>query len=611
MEYGKIDLLFYVYDNINDIIPAVSSGALVSVNNNTGPRDFITIISYEAGITNNNNIVNALPGNNYIMIIDTDNSCKHSKVVNSKNRYEILPLNENMYYIKNRERDDRSLDNRKYLNYIFTKIIELSSNENMINYTIRFLIKENDFSIFCENYNFIIPYVGLSFYKFYLKKKIENSGNIIVIYNDEKFENIYNEYYREFKAMIMHIKEINRVLTIIDFSDLQQQYITFNLCNYKLILKMIDNIRNDPDFNNNQEENDNINLDFYIQSNLTNDPNPIPNRAKIKNSDFIVVYKYFNYIYKYFEDNYIIYSLGASPEKLNNLWNLKNHDRQIKSIPFSGNAIFHPNDQGGGSREQINSAPIIKGISPRANDIAYVILRDNTEIEVDNNIINLSVNSKEMLLMIDSFENLRRNNFEFDNLINDLNNNRNVLITDFMSRGKSLYTLLILLQTKNVNLTNLTFLYLTEHVYGDNEVILIQNAIRYNFELFNINFDYKKILIIKNTSLDSSQHQNSELTNSRCIPKYKQSSWGRQLDDVYENNYFNCNVHTILYYMINSCFYDNFVVNNYNAEHVDTELSRLIDDFINNTTKNNIMNDFRKKYLKYKSKYIKLKNKIN
>ena len=69
----------------------------------------------------------------------------------------------------------------------------------------------------------------------------------------------------------------------------------------------------------------------------------------------------------------------------------------------------------------------------------------------------------------------------------------------------------------------------------------------YNFEVLNIKFDHNNIIFIPRISLYRHYHQNSEHTNSRCIPKYESESWSSQLTEIYNQNYLLCNIHRILY----------------------------------------------------------------
>jgi len=123
---------------------------------------------------------------------------------------------------------------------------------------------------------------------------------------------------------------------------------------------------------------------------------------------------------------------------------------------------------------------------------------------------------------------------------------------------------------------------------------------------------YNNVIFIPRISLYRHYHQNSEHTNSRCIPKYESESWSSQLTEIYNQNYLLCNIHRILYNLANSCFYNEFIIKNFDSDirNID-DIKQRIKEFISDKKINNYMNGFDKKYLKYKQKYLKLKNKLN
>jgi hypothetical protein len=127
-----------------------------------------------------------------------------------------------------------------------------------------------------------------------------------------------------------------------------------------------------------------------------------------------------------------------------------------------------------------------------------------------------------------------------------------------MNYGTSLVTILELFRLNNIRTKNLYFYYLT----GNDELPLLFNKIQKIGIL-----DIKKIKFNKDILIDP-YFINSENSNSRCAPKYSNSSWTQPPSDVYVDgmtkNYYNCNMHTLLFYLIHKCFYENFFINRYN-----------------------------------------------
>jgi broad specificity phosphatase PhoE len=280
--------------------------------------------------------------------------------------------------------------------------------------------------------------------------------------------------------------------------------------------------------------------------------------------EYPIIFIYYYYLNKYFNLDYKIFSLGDSLDKLNTFWNLVNQNNII-IIPFSGSSF-----------DDI--------------DIEKSTIVFNNEIFID---------------MMSKFNNLLQNNNYFKNLIDTLERDEKVLITDFMLTGKSFATIILLLQQNNINIKKLYFLYIT---YNDDINILLKNACD------TLKFPIENIKIVKLDRILNFYYTNSEKSNSRCIPKYSVKQWDKDLKDIYydglEPNYFNCNLHKILYYISSICFYNNFVVKHFN-EIEDSDffinLDKLIKDFIQMTTDNNSLVGIKMKYLKYKSKYLKLK----
>jgi hypothetical protein len=203
------------------------------------------------------------------------------------------------------------------------------------------------------------------------------------------------------------------------------------------------------------------------------------------------------------------------------------------------------------------------------------------------------------------------NNPLFNDLINILNNtDDNVVITDYMNYGTSLITLLELFRLNNVKTDHLHFYYTS---YEENPS-LIDKIRKIGFNTARINFDTIDVL--------HDYFTNSEHHNSRCMPKYSYTSWNNPPRDVYYNglspNYYNCNVHTFLVYLIYKCFYNTFIINNYNnpeLDNKDLQESRIIGFFINHSEYNIldgliVKNIYEKKYIKYKTKYLNLAKNI-
>ena len=239
-------------------------------------------------------------------------------------------------------------------------------------------------------------------------------------------------------------------------------------------------------------------------------------------------------------------------------------------------------------------------------------LKNGEEINIQELHLNFSIKQQSLLKMIKNFEYSKMNNINFHELLEDLQNNKKIVITDVMSKGKSLYTLLLLLESQNIPCDTLKFLYIYEYETNEKEVEEFKNNIIYNFDKFNIKFNYTNIEFIPNIILEPSYFQNSERTTSRCTSKYEVDNWGKKITNVYEGNYLNCNVHKLLYYISSSCFYDNFIKHHLRKQLIGYNIIMpLLQNFINEITYKNYMDGFDKKYLKYKTKYLKLKSKLN
>ncbi len=322
-------------------------------------------------------------------------------------------------------------------------------------------------------------------------------------------------------------------------------------------------------------------------------------------TEFITIFKYFYEINMVFNEGYKVYSLGDSLDKLNFLWNIKNPDRRIISIPLSG-----------------------------------LTFKNNLDI----------------CGLIEKYPDLLTNNPNFKMLVDDLNSGVRVVITDYLNSGKTLISLLHLFKRYQTNINNLHFIFIAlidqtngEDVYEDDgEGGLILTAINTDAILnkFGIIDTTDKIKFIAPEGILDRYYTNSEdksSLESRCVPKYNFKKWNSSPADVFimnendpysrESNYLNCNYNRILYYLSTSWFYDNFILQNINKQNLvfDNELKNALKKIIDEKTKtdeeqlkrsmgqssrggsSNISNDIdpmKNKYLKYKSKYLKLKKQL-
>jgi hypothetical protein len=181
-----------------------------------------------------------------------------------------------------------------------------------------------------------------------------------------------------------------------------------------------------------------------------------------------------------------------------------------------------------------------------------------------------------------------------------LSEGKKVLITDYMLSGKSLFTFIKILKELSVPLENVHFLYILNNI--DSSVSFIES--KPNKDLI-IEFNYINpihYINIGNNSIFQLIHTNSEISNSRCTPKYIYDMWDSIPTDVYSvenyNNYFNCNLHTLLFTLINLCFYDFF----YKTNEAITDYNKLYDNirtFINvNESLSDYNSNINKKSLK-------------
>ena len=272
---------------------------------------------------------------------------------------------------------------------------------------------------------------------------------------------------------------------------------------------------------------------------------------------------------------YLIFSLGDSLDKFNTFWNLMNIDNQIIKVPFSGNMFS-------------NKFEIIQP------DFDNIIRLFNTMLE---------------------------NNPSFKLLIDRLNSNEdNIVITDFMAEGKSLFTLFELFGHFGINVSKLTIHFIT---YTENIIEIITSEIA-NFNRkypslnivinqpdhvgLNINITYTEVLDYYFSNAD-------KISNSRCMPRYPYTSWENVPNDVYrkgtEDNYYLCNMHTFIFYLFHRCYYTQFILKKMYDTDPDlndiNKLEYIIKGFFNTYLNYNNDEGLRRKYLKYKLKYLKLK----
>jgi hypothetical protein len=290
------------------------------------------------------------------------------------------------------------------------------------------------------------------------------------------------------------------------------------------------------------------NIDFYTKIQKLSD-------------EFFLIYKYFSYLENY--NDYIKFSLGDSLDKFNFLWNIIHQQNDIIiQIPFSGSMFDN------------------------INEYEY------------------KINSSSTVNILSNYNDLIKNNHNFKLLVKLLKTNK-VLITDYIASGKSFETLLILLDYYEVNLDNLYFLFIS---YTDNIENKIRDLINNKYEKYN--FNNIEFIILDNVI--NRYYTNSEDTNSRCVPKYSYDLWQYKIKDIetkfLENNmgYYNCNLHRFGYLLFSICFYYKFITKNtFDKENNDSVIKKKINNFITNMT-----GGYYDKYIKYKMKYIKLKNNL-
>lgn len=387
----------------------------------------------------------------------------------------------------------------------------------------------------------------------HVQLKKPNNG-ILVLYNSQSYIRKADKIITKLIKYTIKYDIKNTLLSNLKINKILSKFKNYS-CNYSLLTYIY------KSFNSHYNITKTTDYNFYTNNSYKN--------------EYPIIFTYYYNLNNYFKDNYSIFSLGDSLDKLNIFWNLLNVNKVI-TIPFSGNAIkSNPHDE---------------------DDT-------NFTVELDEYTFNI---------MKDNFNNLKNNNSYFNNLIDILNDGVKVLITDYTNVCHSFYTLVLLLQHNNINIENLYFLYITFN--DDAEAILRTFCDNLSFPFENI-----KIILIDNNEILSGYFTNSERTNSRCIPKYSVKAWNKELTDVfYDNdskpNYYKCNLHKIFFYLSLICFYNNFILPNFNkVEHIDTSfflnLRNIIKKFVQITTDTNSTTGIKLKHLKYKTKYLKLKDK--
>ncbi len=224
---------------------------------------------------------------------------------------------------------------------------------------------------------------------------------------------------------------------------------------------------------------------------------------------------YYERMISYKERGYIIYNFGDSLEKFTFLWNVVNVQK-IDTIPFSG-SIF----------ENVGTGP--------------------------------KISEKKLDLMLQNYDMLKQNNPIFNQMIDDIRNNKKVLITDFGAEGKTIPTILYLLYIKEgfkPDDINLNFFIIS--ALGDKDKItyllktecpLLKDAgyteyIDSHLEVY----DYLPPSFYINSDRGSVGYV-------RCTPSYGVELWDTTINDssVWINpvdnkpNYFMCNLNRFLF----------------------------------------------------------------
>ena len=314
------------------------------------------------------------------------------------------------------------------------------------------------------------------------------------------------------------------------------------------------------------------------------------------------MYMYFILIKFFLNKNYDVFSLGSSLEKPNMVWNAFHSSEEknlIKEIPLSGSMFDY----------------------------------DKTEPEIGES-RRIILNQEKMKDMIKKFSLLLSNNPAFRNLVKTLQTNeKNVLITDVKGSGKSLKTLLFLFNVYNINVSKLHFLYITTNNEDDSDGAIIEindvDLIQYNY--------HNPILFLNSNKIEPYFIKGEDL-GVRCIAHYQREVWYKPPTPVFYdnplneemniNNFRQCNLNNVLFLIFTACFFREFVIprlEKFNFERpniisINKEISDFIDDRLPENVKMDIIklekmekerrNTVDNKYLKYKLKYLKLKEKL-
>ena len=416
----------------------------------------------------------------------------------------------------------------------------------------------------------------------------EDGEEIIIDYNklyknlfddDEYYVHYYNIYkcpslekLYKFIANIPHNRLLKYSEIIHNFNIENTDFLKSNYIKLSLIFRLLEH-KYDKNY---LHEDIKLDLRYYIDNYYSH------------NNDYNMIYKYFFCIDFYIKKQYNIYSLGDSLYRFNNFWNSIN-EITINIIPLSGN-------------------------------------------------IRRNINEK-------TFNELIINNTNFGNLIQKLKNNEKCIITDYFYAGNSVKSLIILLINLKIPVTNLYFLFITDDIFkkldrvvevNDEEFPVYISLTKFNQKeitgynnYFNETTGYNNYFLVLSGDINL-YYQYSEDYESRCVPKY--INLGSKINDIYydknlKNNYYNCNVHTLLFYFFLIKFYNNFYIK-HKLETSQDYLSHYINYFLENDIIEisadqyiSIKNYFHSedsieksrnsnKYLKYKYKYkyLKLKN---
>ncbi len=326
------------------------------------------------------------------------------------------------------------------------------------------------------------------------------------------------------------------------------------------------------------------------------------------------MYIYFVIIKLYQNMHFDIFSLGSSLEKPNMVWNTFNAstpDNLITEIPLSGSM--------------------------------YDYGKDNAIV----------LNEKKRDQMISKYDLLVINNPAFKKLVDTLKENKkDVLITDVKGSGKSLRSLLYLFKAREINVSRLYFLYITTNI--DSKDGTISQLVEEDLKQYNY---INPILYFNSTNIDP-YFIKGEDVGSRCIAHYQREVWDKPPTPVFYDdetnpemiieNFRRCNFNNFLFIIFTACFFKTFVmprleniktiytegqdITNINSEirefifsnlseekrrkiiekeQIDLILEQVRRTKLEREDGNKTVQNVDRKYLKYKLKYIKLKEQID